>query len=825
MGGGEALAVGRRQGEVRRVGEVQRDPAVVARQAPVTGPDDLAGRDEGVEHARGVVGDPRGQDERLERGGRQAHPSELLDDAHETVLATHRRPDPLPRGHEDGELLRGDRLDLVAQRGQRAAPQQPQHLGVAEVAPATPAELGRTQVALDDPPGLHEPAQPVAGDGGADPEPGRRLGRGEGGVRPGVAGQEVSERVGDRLEEDLGHPDGQRHAEGVAQPPGVLDDGPPLLAGDLHGDDLPAGPQLLEGGAHGGLVELVDRARHEVVDGDRAEGAHEVGHVLAVTGAAALGEALQLALGALDRLDVEQVRERELLALPEQVGEQGRVEGERGRPTLGERGVALVEELRDVAEHQRRGEGGGTRALELDEGDLAAVDALHETHETRHVVDVLEHLAHGLEDDREARVAAGHLEQRGGPLALLPQRLAPVGPAPGEQQGAGGALAEARGEEGRAAHLLGDDGQDHRRLDGDEVEQLGADGRAVVELEVRQAQHDPVVAVHRLDLDPEALAHPGGDGQRPRRVHLPAEGGEHRDPPVADLVAEALDDDRAVVGDVPGRRALLAEVGQEVLDRPGVEPGGAEPLAGGLGGEGDELTHRRAEGFAELGRPAELVAVPEGELARLPRRRAHEHPVVGDVLDPPRRRAEGEDVADPRLVDHLLVELADAAARALAGGEEDPEEPAVGDRATARHGEALGAPPAGEGAGDAVPDDARAQLGEVLGGVGAGEHVEGRGEDGVGQRGEGGGPPHERTEVLDRPVVERAHGDDLLGEHVERVGGHGDGLDRPLTHALDDDGRLDEVAAELRHDDAVAHRADLVTGAPDPLQAGRHRRR
>ena len=62
----------------------------------------------------------------------------------------------------------------------------------------------------------------------------------------------------------------------------------------------------------------------------------------------------------------------------------------------------------------------------------------------------------------------------------------------------------------------------------------------------------------------------------------------------------------------------------------------------------------------ELGRPAEGVARPERQSAGLPGRRGDQHAVVGDVLDAPAGGAEGEDVTDPGLVDHLLVELADA---------------------------------------------------------------------------------------------------------------------------------------------------------------------
>ena len=70
---------------------------------------------------------------------------------------------------------------------------------------------------------------------------------------------------------------------------------------------------------------------------------------------------------------------------------------------------------------------------------------------------------------------------------------------------------------------------------------------------------------------PNRSGQAGLDRQRPRRVHARAERREHAHPPVADLVAEPLDHDGAVVGDGAGRLLLLVEVGDEVVGRPGVE--------------------------------------------------------------------------------------------------------------------------------------------------------------------------------------------------------------------------------------------------------------
>ena len=205
-------------------------------------------------------------------------------------------------------------------------------------------------------------------------------------------------------------------------------------------------------------------------------------------------------------------------------------------------------------------------------------------------------------------------------------------------------------------------------------------------------------------------------------------------------------------------------------------------------------------------------------------RRGDQHPVVGDVLDPPARGAQREDVADPGLVDHLLVELADPPAGALAD-QEDPEQAAVGDGAAAGHRQPLGARPGGERAGHPVPDDPGPELGELVGGVAAGEQVERRVVRRARQLRERRRPADQVVEVVDRPGLERDRGDDLLGEDVERVGRHPQALDGAGAHPLHRDRGLGEVAAVLGVEHAAAHLADLVAGPADALQGAGHARR
>ena len=117
---------------------------------------------------------------------------------------------------------------------------------------------------------------------------------------------------------------------------------------------------------------------------------------------------------------------RELLGAAQQLGEQAGVEGERLGPPLGQRRVALVEELADVAEQQRLREGGGGLRLHVHDPHPAGADVAHQLDQAGHVVDVLQHLAGGLQRDGEAGELAGHREQLCGALPFEPLPLRPL---------------------------------------------------------------------------------------------------------------------------------------------------------------------------------------------------------------------------------------------------------------------------------------------------------------------------------------------------------------------------------------------------------------
>ena len=800
------------EGHGRGVGEVEAHPAVVAGKRSGPRPDHLARRGELVEHDRRVVPHPGGEHEGLPSGCRQRDARKLVDHLRDTIDAAELFRHMLPGREEPSERGRVDRFDLMAQRRERPGPQAPQHLGVTPLAAGAPG----SELALDDAPLLLEPAQRLDHDGGADAEP---LGGGLHGERRMGAREtpdEVTERVVHGHDERCRDADRQWDADGVAEAGRVLDRGVAVCAG---APDPVGARELREPRGH---VDIRSRlyARLDLGDRERSEDAQQVDDPLRALHPAFGGEALQLELGLLDDARVEQLAQ---FGAAEQLGEKGRVERQGGGPALGEGRVALVHEGRDVAEEHRPRERRGLLGLGLDDADVPGLDLLGQGGERGKVVDVLQHLTHGLEHDREARVLDRDREQLRSALALLPEGRTLSGVVTGEQEGPGGALPEPRGEQRGSADLLGDDLGEFIRV---EEEQLDA-GRFAVG--VGDAGDDAVIARHRGALHPVALADARGDGEGPRGVDGHAIGRVEDDAPVAELVAEPLDDEGAVGGHVPGRLLLVVDEGDEVVRRELVEA--ADPHPGVClsdGGRGD-LTGELADRAAELGGAAEAVALPERHPPGLPVGGGDEHPVVRDVLDAPARGSEGEDVADSGLVDHLLVELADTAPgralRRIGSDHEDAEEPTVGDGASARHGEALGPWAAGDRSLHAVPDDARAQLGELVGGVEAAEEVEGRVVGAARQVRVGRGAAHGVEPFLHVEGVERHRGDGLLGEHVERIGRHRERLDPPRGHPLARHGGMDEVGTVLREDDPSGDLPDLVPGPAHALEAARDRRR
>ena len=359
------------------------------------------------------------------------------------------------------------------------------------------------------------------------------------------------ERVGDVGREGLGQPARRDGAERVAVQAGVVGRDPALLAADAQAHRAALGCQRVEHRV--GLLGR-DHALAHLLGGQVAEPAQDVGERVARLGARAVGAVLQVGLDLVQRAGVDQLAQ---LLLAEQLAQQVAVQRQRGGAAFGVRRVALVHVRGDVVEQQRRGERRCGRRLDLDERQLARVQPAQQLDEARHVEHVAQALAVGLEDDREVGVALGDLQQRLRLQPLLPQRRALARVSARDQQRTAGVLAEARAEQRARRELL-----DDRVLDlvGLEHHQLGA-GRLVG---VGEVDDDPVVGPDRVGLQAVLLADAAAQREAPRGMHAPAVGRQHAQPPVADLVAEALDDDRAVRWDDARRILLLAQVGEQV---------------------------------------------------------------------------------------------------------------------------------------------------------------------------------------------------------------------------------------------------------------------
>ncbi len=639
-------------------------------------------------------------------------------------------------------------------------------------------------------------------------------------MRPRPAREEAVQGACHRTEERIGDPGGRLHAHGVAVAGDVLDRDPAARARDPHADGAPARLQLAQ--PQPGGRDAPVGARSHLVRREIAEAAQEVMYLVHGRGPAIVCQRLECQLEVRERRRIQQLTQ---LLLAQQLAEQVAVQREGLRPALGQRRVALVHVRGHVVEQQRGRERRRPRRLHRMHGDLSAGDAAEHVAERRQVEDVRQALAVRLHEDREGAVPGRHGEKVCCPLALLPQGRPGAGPPPRQQQRTRRVLAEPGCEEGRVRDGRDDEILDLLRIREEQVVDPG-------QVALGEPDGDSVVRPDRLHFGPEAFAQACLQRQRPRRVDPRAERCQEAESPVAQLVAESLHDDPPVRRQRPSGLALVLQVREQVLRREVVQVvllgqprEGGPPSALAPPDVALELAHEGAQRPSQLDRPPDGVAVPEGKLAGHTRRRRHEHPIGPDLVDPPRRRTQGDHVADAGLVHHLLVELADAPARrAGLAHEEDREEAAVRDRAAAGDRDDARVAAALDHAGQAIPGDPGLQLGELVRGVGAREHREDAFQRLAREVLERRGVTGQVRDLVHRPAVHDGHGHDLLRQHVQRVARQRRGLDRPRVHALRDDGALQQIAAVFREDHAFAGRAHLVARPTDPLQAACHGR-
>ncbi len=530
------------------VGEIERDAAVAAADRIDSAPDQLAGREEHVQVAGPERLDPRSQHLAVQRARDQRSSLELLDGGEERIDPAARPRDPLPVHQEASERRRLHRLHLLAQPRQRPPLERLEDLGVDPFpAAATGQELSLEHALLGREPlerGAHHPhAGSPARRQVLDPERA---------VRPRPARDQVAERILHRLEQLARETRGRRHAERVAHPRRILRGHPPLLAGQVGGKRAALLEQLLQ--RRIAFMALPDLRFREIPQREQ-----EV--VQAVDSVRRTTQPLRGVLVLFDRAGVEQLAH---LRLAQKLPELCLVDRERLGPPLGQRSVAVVDEVRDVVEEQGRREWRGSARVHRERAQAAVLHPPQDVLEAGEVEDVAEAFPVRLEQHGKAAVAGGDLEEIPRALPLRPERAAAAGVAAGQEQRSRRVLPEAGGEERRGPERLRDQVLD---LVGLWKEQLRL-GRGV---RLRDAEDHSVVRPHRLDLDPAILLEPAHHRCGPGRVHARAEGREHADPPVAHLVQVALDHDGLVAGYLAGRVDLIVQVPHQVRRRALVE--------------------------------------------------------------------------------------------------------------------------------------------------------------------------------------------------------------------------------------------------------------
>ena len=280
----------------------------------------------------------------------------------------------------------------------------------------------------------------------------------------------------------------------------------------------------------------------------------------------------------------------------------------------------------------------------------------------RNIVHILQTLARRLQKHRKIRVLARHIQQLRRTLTLLPQRGALTRITARQQQGTRRILTEPRRKKRRIAHAFGDNCLQLVRV---EEEQVSA-GRYI--LHSGQTQNQAVITRHDGGVHPVPLLNAGAHRQRPGRVHPVAERRVQDHAPIAQFVAVPLHNHAGVGGDRPGGFALLTQVGEQVIDRPGVQSELFELLAGGgaIGGvQAGEGARERTRLHAQGVGAAHAVTVPERQARGLTGSGGDPHRVMRNFFDAPTARAEGDDLAGAGFVHHFLVELTHTLGAAL----------------------------------------------------------------------------------------------------------------------------------------------------------------
>ena len=327
---------------------------------------------------------------------------------------------------------------------------------------------------------------------------------------------------------------------------------------------------------------------------------------------------------------------------------------------------------------------------------------------------------------------------------LHPERRARAGPAPRQQQRARRVLAEARREQRRVAELLDDQVFDQLRDRGSARRRRAARRRRRSAARCRRRSTRPAPRSRR-PCDELRF-----ERQRPRRVHARAERRQDADAPVAELVAEALDRDRAIGRQRAGRFALLARgdrAGCARRTRRGGASRAATPRLRRAACRATSRTNAPSARPSSIGRPGPS-----------PRQNGSRptSPGAGATITRSRVISTTRQVDAPSMIvcpgrDSKTISSSSSPTRGPSRADVHGVHAAIGNRAAREQRELRGAARRREHVALAIPDEARSQLGELGGRIAAGEHVEHRDQRVARQIAEVRRAPHRALELVHLP--------------------------------------------------------------------------
>ncbi len=293
----------------------------------------------------------------------------------------------------------------------------------------------------------------------------------------------------------------------------------------------------------------------------------------------------------------------------------------------------------------------------------------------------------------------------------------------------------------------------------------------------------------------------------------------------ARLVEEALDEQRLLgrqrAQRRPARREMLGHLPGRGLADPRLV---GEPPQGLVRAPAEapvELRAQPRDRARQLVAAARRLAQPEGDRRRqavgvLDPHRAALHPD-----DPVGFVAELEDVAAHALDGEILVDRADDLALRL---QQDLIIRGVGDGAPAGdRRQPRPAPPAQAAVHRVMVEEGAAPA--APGAEALGQHGDQRVEVRAGQAPIGPGPAESGVEGFLPPILGRGLGDDLLGQHVERLRGNREPVELAALDALQQRRAFHQLVAGQREEAALGQARDGMAGPTDPLEEARDRAR